>query len=139
MGGLFHNLRHPRRCYCVCAIARSGSNLLTDGLHATRRAGRPKQFFLPKFEADYGGRHGLDSTADFAAYLRGIIATSATSNEVFGFKVMAWYLEEFLKRVRQCGEFGGPSASELDLLRSAFRPGADPQIGKRSGWGSGMV
>ena len=51
MGGLFHNLRHPRRCYVVCAIPRSGSNLLTDGLHATRRAGRPKQFFLAGFEA----------------------------------------------------------------------------------------
>ncbi|PYL82658.1 MAG: hypothetical protein DMF21_01840 [Verrucomicrobia bacterium] len=73
MGGLFHNLRHPRRCYVVCAIPRSGSNLLTDGLHATRRAGRPKQFFLAGFEAGYAAKHALDPAHDYAAYVRGIV------------------------------------------------------------------
>lgn len=91
----------------VCATARSGSNLLTDGLHGTRLAGRPKQFFLPKFEADYAARLGLDG-AGFGDYVRGVIGRSATSNEVFGFKVMAWYLEEFVGRLREafprCGE-----------------------------------
>jgi LPS sulfotransferase NodH len=101
MGGLFHHWRHPRRCYLVCATARSGSNLLTDGLHATRKAGRPKQFFLPKFEGDYGASHGLDPQADFAGYVRGIVPATATSNEVFGFKVMGWYLHDFLERLRR--------------------------------------
>ncbi|PYL72887.1 MAG: hypothetical protein DMF22_02975 [Verrucomicrobia bacterium] len=53
MGGLFHKLRHPRRCYVVWAILRSGSNLLTNGLHATRRAGRPMQFFPPQSELEF--------------------------------------------------------------------------------------
>ena len=120
MGGLFHKLRHPRRCYVVCAIARSGSNLLTDGLHATRRAGRPKQFFLPKYEHEYAARSGLDAT-DFAAYIRGIIPATATSNEVFGFKLMGWYLEEFLERLRRTRAFGGDHpVEELAMLRDAF-------------------
>lgn len=120
MGGLFHKLRHPRRCYVVCAIARSGSNLLTDGLHATRRAGRPKQFFLRKYEAEYATKSRLDAN-DFAGYVRGIIPATATSNEVFGFKLMGWYLEEFLKRLRATRAFGGGHpAQDLEMLRNAF-------------------
>jgi len=120
MGGLLHNLRHPRRCYLVCAIARTGSNLLTDGLHATRRAGRPKQFFLPKFEGEYAARHGLDAAADFPGYVRGVVREASTSNEVFGFKLMGWYLEEFLQRLRRTNAFGGAESSELELLGNAF-------------------
>src|SRR5438093_12440547 len=120
MGGLFHNLRHPRRCYVVCAIPRSGSNLLTDGLHATRRAGRPKQFFLRKCEADFATAHKLNSRGDFAAYVRDIRRVTATSNEVFGFKLMSWYLDDFLGRLRETRAFGEPETSDRDLLRNAF-------------------
>ena len=120
MGGLFHNLRHPLRCYAVCAVPRCGSNLLTDGLHATRRAGRPKQFFLRKSEPEYAAAHKLDLSPGFAAYVRDIVRLTTTSNEVFGFKLMSWYLDEFLGRLRDTGEFGGPEASDLELLRNAF-------------------
>jgi LPS sulfotransferase NodH len=120
MGGLFHNLRHPRRCYVICAVPRSGSNLLTDGLHATRRAGRPKQFFLRKSEAHFAALHNLNSTGDFAAYIRDITRATATSNEVFGFKLMSWYLDEFLSRLRETREFGGAETNDLALLRNAF-------------------
>ncbi len=120
MGGPFHNLLHPRRCYVVCAIPRSGSNLLTDGLHATRQAGRPKQFFLAKFEADYGAKHGLDPAKDYAGYVRGIISAKTTSNEVFGFKLMSWYLDDFLSRLRGTHAFGDAGTSDLELLRNAF-------------------
>jgi len=120
MGGPFHNLRHPRRCYVVCAIPRCGSNLLTDGLHATRRAGRPKQFFLEKFEADYGAKHGLDPAKDYARYVRGIVSAKTISNEVFGFKLMSWYLNDFLGRLREAHAFGNAGTSDLELLRNAF-------------------
>lgn len=120
MGGFFHKLRHPRRCYLVCATARTGSNLLTDGLHATRRAGRPKQFFLPKFEPEYGDSLGLNPQRDFAAYVRGVVEKTATSNEVFGFKIMGWYLDEFLQRLRGTQVFGKADASEGELLGEAF-------------------
>lgn len=96
----------------VCATARSGSNFLTDGLHATRMAGRPKQFFLRKFEKEYGVRHGLDPEHDFAGYVRGIVPATATSNEVFGFKVMGWYLEDFLMRLKAIS--GGSDRAVLE-------------------------
>ena len=119
MGGLFHSLRHPVRCYMVCATARSGSNLLTDGLHATRRAGRPKQFFLPKFQEAYGEKHGLDPLRDFAGYVRGVVTATATSNSVFGFKVMGWYLPDFLARLAAVAPAG--ARGETRVL-SAFFP-----------------
>jgi len=120
MGGLFHKWRHPRRCFLVCATARTGSNLLTDGLHATRRAGRPKQFFLPKFEQEYADSLGLNAEKDFAAYVHGVVQKTATSNEVFGFKIMGWYLEEFLQRLRGTQAFGKGASTEDEILREAF-------------------
>src|SRR5262249_7433203 len=120
MGGLFHKLRHPQRCYVVCTIPRSGSNLLTDGLRDTRRAGVPKQFFLPKDESRYAAELGLDAAADYAAYVRGVVNSKTTHNEVFGFKLMSWYLYGFLRRLRETHGFGNSATSDLELLRKAF-------------------
>src|SRR5438128_8024538 len=115
MGGLFHKLRHPRRCYVVCTIPRSGSNLLTDGLRDTRRAGMPKQFFLPKAESRYAAELGLDGAADYASYVRNIVNSKTTCNEVFGFKLMSWYLDDFLTRLRQADRFGNSATGDLEL------------------------
>jgi len=120
MGGLFHKLRHPRRCYVVCTIPRSGSNLLTDGLRATRQAGVPKQFFLPKSEDRYGAELGVDPNADYPGYVRGIVNTKTTHNEVFGFKLMSWYLDDFLARLRDTSAFGSAATDDLTMLRNAF-------------------
>jgi trehalose 2-sulfotransferase len=120
MGRWFHKLRHPRRCYVVCTIPRSGSNLVTDGLTATRRAGMPKQFFLPKFEPRYAAELSLDPIADYPGYVRGIVSTKTTRNEVFGFKLMSWYLDDFLTRLRDTRAFGNAATDDLTLLRDAF-------------------
>src|SRR5437762_1948402 len=120
MGGLFHSLRHPRRCYVVCTIPRSGSNLLTDGLRATRRVGVPKQFFLQKSEARYGAELGLDPVANYAGYVRSIVNAKTSQNEVFGFKLMSWYLDDFLIRLRDTRTFGDAATDNLTLLRNAF-------------------
>jgi LPS sulfotransferase NodH len=120
MGGLFHKLRHPRRCYVVCTIPRSGSNLLTDGLRDTRRAGMPKQFFLPKGESRYAAELGVDPVGDYAAYVRGVVNSKTTHNEVFGFKLMSWYVDDFLKRLRETHGFGNSATSDLELLSDAF-------------------
>src|SRR5437588_10167273 len=101
MAGLLHKLRHPRRCYVVCTIPRSGSNLLTDGLRDTRRAGMPKQFFLPKNESRYATELGLNAAADYAAYVRGIATRKRTPHEVFGFKLTRWHLDDVLARLRE--------------------------------------
>jgi LPS sulfotransferase NodH len=92
--------------------------LLTDGLRDTRRAGVPKQFFLPKAESRYAAELGIDPAAGYAAYVRAIVNAKITRNEVFGFKLMSWYLEDFLARLGEAHGFG--NSSDLELLRSAF-------------------
>jgi len=94
--------------------------LLTDGLRATRRAGMPKQFFLPKFETRYGVELGIDPLADYPGYVRSIVDTKTTANEVFGFKLMSWYLDDFLARLRETKAFGDATIDDLSLLRNAF-------------------
>jgi LPS sulfotransferase NodH len=102
----------------VCAIARTGSNLLCDGLHATRRAGRGQQYFLPKFEDELAVKYGLDPKNDFAGYVRGVTEAAAFGNRVFSFKIMAWYLENFVTRLRATRAFG--TGDDLSVLRAAF-------------------
>ena len=120
MGGLFHRWRHPTHCYAICAVARSGSHLLSDGLRASRVAGRPKRFFHEQSEDKFGDQYGLDPARDYAGYVRGIIAAVSTPNAVFGFKLMGWDVKRLVARLRQAGEFGAPNAPDIDLLRSAF-------------------
>jgi LPS sulfotransferase NodH len=120
MGDLFHRWRHPRRCYAICAVARSGSHLLSDRLRASRRTRRPKRFFYEHLEDKYGDQYGLDPVRDYGGYVRGIIAAVSTPNAVFDFKLMGWNVKRLLTRLRHTGEFGPPVESEIDPLRSAF-------------------
>jgi LPS sulfotransferase NodH len=94
--------------------------LLTDGLRATRQAGVPKQFFLPKSEGRYGAELGLDPNADYSGYVRAIVNTKTTRNEVFGFKLMSWYLDDFLGRLRDTRAFGDGVPNDLTMLQAAF-------------------
>ena len=80
----------------------------------------PKQFFLPKAESRYSSELGIDAVADYGAYVRTIVNTKITPNEVFGFKLMSWYLEDFLARLREAHGFGNSTTSDLELLCSAF-------------------
>jgi LPS sulfotransferase NodH len=120
MGGLFHRWRHPPRSYVICGIARSGTNLLSDGLRESGRAGRPNQFFFPAFEEYFRREHGLGPEIAFADYVQKMITRTSTSNGVFGFKLMASYLEDFLARLRATRAFGDTQTPDLDLLRNAF-------------------
>jgi LPS sulfotransferase NodH len=80
----------------------------------------PKQFFLPKFETRYGVELGLDPLADYPGYVRGIVNTKTMANEVFGFKLMSWYLDNFINRLRDSHAFGNAATNDLTLLRNAF-------------------
>ena len=64
--------------------------------------------------------HNLDPSADFASYVQDITAATVTSNEVFGFKLMSWYLDDFLARLRETRAFGDAGTADLELLQNAF-------------------
>jgi LPS sulfotransferase NodH len=80
----------------------------------------PKQFFLPKSEGRYAAELGLDPNVDYPLYVRGIVDTKTTRNEVFGFKLMSWYLDDFLARLRATHAFGDAATNDLTMLRNAF-------------------
>jgi LPS sulfotransferase NodH len=80
----------------------------------------PKQFFLPKSEAHYGAELGLDPNTDYPGYVRGIVNAKTTRNEVFGFKLMSWYLDDFLACLRNTRAFGDAATDDLIMLRNAF-------------------
>jgi LPS sulfotransferase NodH len=75
---------------------------------------------MRKSESYFVAAHNLDPSADFASYVRDIAAATITSNEVFGFKLMSWYLDDFLARLRETRAFGDAGTADLDLLRNAF-------------------
>jgi len=66
----------------------------------------------------YAEKYQLDPQRHYAEYVRGIIDRTVTSNEVFGFKLMGWYLNWFVERLRGTHAFG--DGCEIDVLRNAF-------------------
>ena len=110
----------PARCYQLCSVSRAGAHLLSDGLRATRLAGRPQRYFSEGLEQESAARYGFDSARDYAAYVRGMVTAAATKNGVFGFRIESWEMERFIGRLRATGEFGPPEASEVKILRRAF-------------------
>ena len=50
---------------------------------------------------------------DYPGYVRGIVNTKTTRNEVFGFKLMSWYLDDFLARLRDTAAFGDAATDDL--------------------------
>jgi len=112
-------------------VARSGSNLLSDGLQDTDLAGHPHQFFLPSSESRFRTKYRFAAEMNFAEYVRSVVEKTATPNRVFGFKLMGWYLNDFLGRLRQTGAFGGDESSDLEVLRNAFPRLSFVQITRR--------
>jgi trehalose 2-sulfotransferase len=76
----------PERSYIIATASRTGSSLLSEGLTATARAGRPDEFFDPTPGNDaHWARHY--KAPEGAGYLDRIVAASSTPNGVFGCKL----------------------------------------------------
>ena len=120
MGGLFHKLRHSAALLRRLRDRPFREQSVHRWFARDAAGGVGPSSFLPKYEHGYAAKSGLDAN-DFAGYVRGIIPATATSNEVFGFKLMGWYLQEFLGRLRGTQAFGGGHPDEdLEMLRNAF-------------------
>jgi LPS sulfotransferase NodH len=72
--------------YLVCATPRAGSHLLCEGLRQTGLAGRPEEFFTRLYLGP-----------DASAYIRDQMATSRTSNGVFGARIGAFFFENLVR------------------------------------------
>jgi len=75
---------------------------------------------MMNFVARDGAELVVVPVADYPKYVLVIVSTRATHNEVFGFKLMSWYLDDFLTRLRNTRAFGDAATDDLALLRNAF-------------------
>jgi LPS sulfotransferase NodH len=112
--------RPPVLSYVICATHRSGSQLLCELLRNTRVAGWPFEYFLPRSEArDKAVVASPDSFRMDVKFLPRIVAGRQTSNGVFGIKVMASYLDEFVEWLRLSRpDLSG--AAEADVVGAAL-------------------
>ncbi len=109
-----------RLCYLICGTHRSGSNLLCEALTSTRLAGHPGEFFVERLIPAYAKRWKVAWTGDFLAYVRGLIAKTATENGVFGAKVMWMHLGTVLDHIKR-GFISLPSEpAPAELLNLLF-------------------
>jgi trehalose 2-sulfotransferase len=135
--------RRPRRTYIICATPRSGSTLLCEALRGTGVAGNPEEHFealrhsgLPRQPREYfpaiedrsildllgrgrgGDRHPLWSAEDYRPYFEWALERGTTPNGVFGTKLMAGYLGDFVSLLRTIPEYRGLDLA--DLFPAAF-------------------
>ena len=80
----FEQPGEPRIQYLICAVPRSGSNLLCDLMTSTGVAGRPTELFHPDMMRMLKRRWGIETTPDYIARL---LARKTSPNGVFGTKV----------------------------------------------------
>ena len=81
--------------YLICATPRTGSYLLCDALTATRVAGKPTEYLLPAYRSHWSDQWGVSTYRD---YHDRVLAEGTTPNGVFGTKVHAAQLLDFLRR-----------------------------------------
>jgi trehalose 2-sulfotransferase len=108
----------PHTSYLVYATVRSGSSLLCEALKNSGLAGRPEEYFWHGLENDtfYQGYN----PADYAQYVRYVVESTATSNGVFGAKMMGGYLHSFVRRLRQSATYADPAVALVDIMADLF-------------------
>lgn len=138
-------MTRPLRTYIICATPRSGSTLLCEALRSTGVAGNPEEHFealrhsgLPRQPHEYfpgvedrsifdllgrgrGGdedRDPLWSSEDYRPYFESALERGTTPNGVFGTKLMAGYLGDFVSLLRTIPEYRGLDLA--DLFPAAF-------------------
>lgn len=106
----------PTLAYVVCTMTRSGSSLLCDALSATRRAGKPEEYFDIHENNRNHWRRELKITDD-SHYVDQVVRAATTPNGVFGLKLHWYQLPEMMKM------FGEPVAGiDLDRVLSSRFP-----------------
>jgi len=84
-----------RQSYLVCAVPRSGSYLLCEGLRNTGIAGNPTEYFSSNFRDYWAPRWG---TSTFDAYMEQVARVGMTPNGVVGVKAHAGQFDYFARQ-----------------------------------------
>jgi LPS sulfotransferase NodH/glycosyltransferase involved in cell wall biosynthesis len=117
-----------RRCYLLCAAARTGSNLLASALRRSSVGGIPFEYFNAVTVNDddrlreLGIASGTSDLSVLAERLDLILTAGTSENGIFGATVHWWDLDRLLSVVGkiQARDLMGKQGQALDGLRSFF-------------------
>jgi LPS sulfotransferase NodH len=100
--------------YIICTNPRSGSSLLCEGLRSTFMAGRPREWFNPRWENFRRIRPGSNEIDDvaFAAYIDQVRLRSSTLNGISGIKLHFYQFGPLIERLLEVGGFEGLTPAE---------------------------
>jgi LPS sulfotransferase NodH len=101
-----------RSSYLICAVPRSGSYLLCEGLRNTGVAGWPTEYFSSGFQEYWSPRWG---TPAFDDYMRRAVEAGTTPNGVCGVKAHAPQFDYFARQAS--GRMPLPHADRPELLQ----------------------
>ena len=108
------------KSFFLCAVQRSGSNLLCDALADTGLAGRPREHFLwlrpshPKHQ-EILEQNLLENPRDFVDWVK---AQATSSNGVFGTKIMGDYIKNALALMHSIPEY--KQVTPANILQDVF-------------------
>jgi len=109
--------------YIICTNPRSGSWLLSEGLGATRVAGRPREWFNVAEEQSHRAQWRLDHSfdLDFPTYLRQVRKLATTDNGICGLKLHYYQFADLPLSFGQIPAFRNLSSAQI--VANAF-PGS---------------
>jgi len=108
----------PRCSYLICAVQRTGSQLLCHGLQDTGVLGIPAEYFLQNQEWRWCDRWGVSGEDAFLAALR---EEPVTANGVWGARIMWNNFADALSRLRGWpGLACAADVADRDVLAAAF-------------------
>lgn len=106
-----------KNSYIVCALPRSGSTLLCEGLAQTGQAGIPKEYFHQPLQEHFQEQWQLNDTS-FPTYFEEVLKQATTANGISGFKIMYPDLPPLIDQLRRLART--PKLSAFNVLQHFF-------------------
>jgi trehalose 2-sulfotransferase len=116
-------LRRPDTSLLIAATPRTGSWLLSSGLHQTELAGQPEEYFRPDAQWVWCREWGIEKSAPYSTYVAHCLDWSTSENGVFGAKLHWYQFRWLIDTLRNLEESESPQ--ELVSERGA---GADADL-----------
>ncbi|HEV8065933.1 MAG TPA: Stf0 family sulfotransferase [Acidimicrobiales bacterium] len=117
------DLRRPDTSLVIAATPRTGSWLLSAGLHETELVGQPEEYFRPDAQFVWSREWGIDRAAPYSTYIAHALDWSTSDNGVFAVKVHWYQFRWLIDTLRNLEESQSP-----EQLISERGAGADADM-----------
>jgi LPS sulfotransferase NodH len=90
----------PLTSYFICCVPRTGSWLLSEALHFTGLAGKPREYFAPEAYHNFIRQWKLPPDSGFPEFLSRLKFEAASPNAVWGAKAHWYQFNDLLTKLR---------------------------------------